>query len=116
PEGLIELRAFEAKKKGKPAARAFLKQTEEHRFHQFVNDNMHLDLFFGQAARRDASSGEAANCLLVNSLWVDIDFKLMKQPGPFKEVVRECIFAGYAHGLIPSVVKLTGGGLHFNFL
>lgn len=106
--GLVEMRAF-----GGPGAaaitRCFASLSDVSTLAAFVAQNRAtLDVYFGVATRRDATSGSAENCLHLGALFVDVDFKDADEA-----TLRGCINDS---PLSPSIVIFTGGGLHLYYL
>ncbi len=99
--GLVELRALPSR------ARDFV-APHDAAARRFVEAHAHEDLYFGVAARRDATSGALGNCSVLGAAFVDLDFKQV----PDVEARRRLA----ACPAPPSVVVASGGGLHLYWL
>ena len=102
-DGLIELRALPSK------ARTFVEPGDIDKIKQFIEFNRHEELYFGVAARKDASNGRMDNCSTVRALFVDVDFKDFDSPD-------EAQLQLDSFPLAPSFVVNSGGGLHVYWL
>ena len=105
--GLVELRAIDLAGGG-VRGREFLPAANGDAIATFAreHDAKGLNLYFGCATRKDASSGRADNCLAVPVLFADLDFK--------GDEARE---AAAGNALIQAacpatLITATGGGLH----
>src|SRR5688572_30579954 len=102
-DGLIELRALPS------TNRLFVRPGDISPVRRFLANNCEEDLYFGVAARRDATSGTLENCSFIRAIFADLDFK------PF---TSEADALGALDGfpLDPSMVVHSGGGLHCYWL
>lgn len=100
--GLIELRALPG------AKRLFATGSRDPNVGRFLNAHQHRNLFFGVAARRDASSGALRNCASLMALFVDLDFKTQGE-----DTTRHRLGSFSSP---PSIVVASGGGLHAYWL
>jgi hypothetical protein len=71
---------------------------------RFLERHAAEELFFGVASRKTTESGDLGNCQHLSALYTDIDFKITPEAQ-----ARQSLGA---FQLPPSVVVLSGGGLH----
>ncbi len=102
-DGLVELRALPSK------ARIFVEPGDTEKILQFIERNQDQDIYFGVAARKDASSGRMNNCSTVRAIYVDIDFKDFDSPDEARNQLDN-------FSLTPSFLVHSGGGLHVYWL
>jgi hypothetical protein len=97
--GLIELRALPSK------ARTFVLPGDISAIVRFVSYHQYENVYFGVAARKNATNGTLANCTVLNCLFADLDFKAF----PSLETARSKL---KQFPLRPSYIVNSGGGLH----
>jgi Protein of unknown function (DUF3631) len=97
-DGLIECRALPSK------ARIFVTLDDLRALGTFLDDRQNENLYWAVATRKDASSGTLENCQHLPALFVDLDFKVIAE--------AEVWALLGAFPLRPSLVILSGGGLH----
>jgi hypothetical protein len=74
----------------------------------FVREHRHENVYVGVATRRDDRSGKLENCLQLPALYVDLDFKQTPESD------ARAALAGFPFP--PSLIVVTGGGLHVYWL
>jgi hypothetical protein len=100
---------FRALRDDRPARREFV-HPEDARLRDIVQRSMDTawNIFFGVAPRTEYGHGDRAHLASVNALWADMDYKLLPP-----DVVQTNI---EAFALPPSVVVLSGAGIHLYYL
>jgi hypothetical protein len=99
--GMIELRAIKIGTSGLQD-RAFVRPGDMDAVKRFVNKYKDVEIYFGVAARKDASSGKAENCSMLGAAFVDVDLK--HTPDGLKRIEE--------FPLPPSAIVSSGGGRH----
>src|SRR5262245_29284842 len=102
-DDLIECRALPGKN------RVFVRRGEWAAVQDFIGENPGQNIFFGVAARKDATSGRLENCSSIRALFADIDFKTFTNAVEARVRLEE-------FPLPPSIVIHSGGGLHVYWL
>ncbi|MSO29796.1 MAG: hypothetical protein EXQ48_02485 [Acidobacteria bacterium] len=102
--GLLELRALPSRE------RTFLSPTDVAAIEHFAIAHRHEHVFFGVATRRDASSGDLANCVQLGALFVDLDCH------GDETTLADAHARLTAFVSPPSCVIASGGGLHAYWL
>ncbi len=100
--GFIEFRALPSK------ARMFFRLGDVTRPSQFIENHLHENVYLGVASRKDASSGDLANCGALSALFMDLDF--------YKTPERDTRTALQDFPFQPSIIIHSGGGLHCYWL
>jgi len=107
-EGVVEFRAFSRAKGAPPIGRIFCAAAEMATITRFLAAHRTHDVYFGVATRRDDRDGTLQNCRHLSAFYVDIDFKVTPEADARVRLAR---FA-----LPPSIIVLSGGGLHVYWL
>jgi hypothetical protein len=106
--GIIELRAINAKSRqitGREFCASQQKPGDLANVQAFIRKHWQDDIYFGPAARKDATSGGLKNCTLLRCLFCDVDFKNFPSP----EIGQRNVDAFPQR---PSHIVSSGGGLH----
>jgi hypothetical protein len=106
--GVLDLRAISLDKRLSPI-REFCAPNDFKVINAFVHQHKDRELYYGQSLRRDATSGELANCTILPMLFADLDFHMFADGEPeARAALARC-------PLPPTTVLGSGGGLHIGW-
>jgi hypothetical protein len=97
-DSVIDLRALPSRRQ------AFLRPGDIEAIQRFIAANSGQNLYLGVATRKSSGGGSLVNCGELHVLFADIDFETISEPEARAKLER--------FPLKPSIITMSGGGLH----